>query len=425
MRVLRNRGFALVWLAGLLSQVGDWVLRVALPFHVYQQTGSVLATGAMFAAETLPPLLLGSAAGVLVDRWDRRRTMIAADLVRGGLLLPLVLAPPDVQFWLLYPVAFLSSTVSLLFGPARAALVPRLVGEENLTRANAVSAQTAPLARLVAPPLGGALVAAFGLEAALLIDGASFFLSAALIAGVAAAAGAPPPRTEVAGRRLRGRAELWAEWWDGLAVVATSRTLVVLFATGAAANLTEGMSAPLFVPFIEQVLHGGPAEIGLWFAANGAGVLVGAALVAAWGERVSPARLLGIGYAAVGVFCLARNVAPALLPPLVPGLSPAAAGILLTPLVGAVAAGVFAAHPTLLQRAAPDAYRGRVFGALGTTDAAAMLCGAALATALGDRLGPLPFYHVLGAAYVLSGIAVLVGLPGATRAAPDRGGGTA
>src|SRR4051812_12058678 len=128
MQVFKNRAFALVWLAGLLSQVGDWVVAVALPFYVYQRTGSVVATGALFAAETLPPLFLGSAAGVLVDRWDRRGTMIAADLLRGALVAFLVVAPPDTQFGLIYPVAFLESTIGLVFGPAHAALIPRLVG---------------------------------------------------------------------------------------------------------------------------------------------------------------------------------------------------------------------------------------------------------------------------------------------------------
>jgi predicted MFS family arabinose efflux permease len=178
------------------------------------------------------------------------------------------------------------------------------------------------------------------------------------------------------------------------------------------------MTAPLFVPFIEQVLHGGAPEIGLWFSANGLGVLAGGALVATFARRVSPVLLLGVGYAAVGVVVLARNVAPAVLPALVPGL-PAAAAMVFNPVVGAVAAAVFAAHPTLLQRAAPDAYRGRVFGALGTTDAAAMLCGAALATALGDILGPLPFFHLLGLAYVVSGVAVLAALPSVAWSRPD------
>ena len=80
---LRNRNFTLLWLAQLISMTGDWVIFIALPVYMYEQTGSVLATGAMFISNLLPRLLVGSVAGVFVDRWNRKRTMIIADLPSG------------------------------------------------------------------------------------------------------------------------------------------------------------------------------------------------------------------------------------------------------------------------------------------------------------------------------------------------------
>ena len=85
--VLRQRNFSLLWFGGVLSVVGDFFLFIALPFFVYERTGSALATGAMFAAETLPRLLFGSVAGVFVDRWDRKKTMVFADVSRAVILL--------------------------------------------------------------------------------------------------------------------------------------------------------------------------------------------------------------------------------------------------------------------------------------------------------------------------------------------------
>ena len=87
---LRHRDFALLWFAGLVSVAGDFALLIALPLHAYALTGSAVATGAVFAASLLPSILLGSVAGVFVDRWDRKRTMVAADLLRAALLLPLL-----------------------------------------------------------------------------------------------------------------------------------------------------------------------------------------------------------------------------------------------------------------------------------------------------------------------------------------------
>ena len=90
---LRQRDFALLWFGGLISIMGDWMLLVALPIYVYGLTGSALATGAMFAAGLLPNVILGSVAGVFVDRWDRKRTMVAANLLMAVSLLPLLVAP--------------------------------------------------------------------------------------------------------------------------------------------------------------------------------------------------------------------------------------------------------------------------------------------------------------------------------------------
>src|ERR687893_555584 len=98
--VLRQRDFSLLWFGGVLSVIGDYFLFIALPFFVYERTGSVLATGAMFAAETLPRLLFGSVAGVFVDRWDRKRTMVFADLSRAMVLLPLLVVAAGGPFGL-------------------------------------------------------------------------------------------------------------------------------------------------------------------------------------------------------------------------------------------------------------------------------------------------------------------------------------
>jgi MFS family permease len=186
--VLRQRNFVLVWLAGVVSVLGDWVLNVGLPFYVYERTGSVLATGAMLAARTVPALLLGPVAGVFVDRWDRRRTMLAADVLRAAAVLALLAVQSDDGLWLIYPVAFLLSAIGQFFGPAQNALLPRLVGEAYLLRANALTALGNELTRLVAAPLGGALMASLGLASVVWLDSVSFLASALAILLIAAPA---------------------------------------------------------------------------------------------------------------------------------------------------------------------------------------------------------------------------------------------
>src|ERR687883_648003 len=103
--ILRQRNFGLLWSAGLISLAGDWMLRIALPIYVYQLTGSTLSTGTMLMAAILPDVLFGSIAGVFVDRWDRKRTMVISNLLLAAGLLPLLLVRSADQLWLIYIVA--------------------------------------------------------------------------------------------------------------------------------------------------------------------------------------------------------------------------------------------------------------------------------------------------------------------------------
>src|SRR2546423_7636308 len=183
--VLRQRNFALVWVAGLVSLTGDWMLFVGLPLFVYRATGSTLATGAMIMVRMAPRLLLGSVAGVFADRWDRKRTMIGADLLLALSLLPLLAVRSVEWLWVVYAVSFVESSLAQFFAPAEAALLPRLVGEEHLTAPNALNSMNQNISRLAGPPLGGAVVGLLGLTGVALLDAASFLISAALIALVA------------------------------------------------------------------------------------------------------------------------------------------------------------------------------------------------------------------------------------------------
>jgi MFS family permease len=184
--VQRRRDFALLWFAGLVSMSGDWMLVVALPITVYQLTGSALATGGVLIANKLLALVLGSVAGVFADRWDRKRTMVIANLVRAPILLLLLAVDSAERVWIVYVVAAALSAVGQFFRPAENALLPRLVGEEHLVPANALNALNDNLSRLVGPALGGLVAVWFGLGGVVAADAASYLVAAGLIAAIAA-----------------------------------------------------------------------------------------------------------------------------------------------------------------------------------------------------------------------------------------------
>lgn len=155
---LRQRNFALLWFGGLISETGDWLLIIGLPIYVYLLTGSALQTSALFMVELLPTILLGSVAGVFVDRWDRRRTLVIGNILQGAVLLSLLAVHSPSRLWLVYVVALIESIVSQFVGPSVNALLPNLVDDEHIIAANSLVAMNSNLARLVGSPRGGFIV---------------------------------------------------------------------------------------------------------------------------------------------------------------------------------------------------------------------------------------------------------------------------
>lgn len=404
---LRRRNFALVWLGGLISLTGDWLLFIGLPLYVYQLTGSTLATGVAVMSRVLPRLLLGSLAGVFVDRWDRRRVMIVTNLLLGCGLLPLLAVRSASWLWLVYLVSFAQSSLAQFVEPAEGALLPRLVPAEHLVSANALNALNNNLARLVGPPLGGLVVGVWGLAGVTLLDAASFFAAAGLVALVTVDASVTRVTTAVAARSGWRAAfvAVWREWRAGLALVRRARPLAVLFLFVALTGVGEGIVSTLFVPFVTKVLGSNGVGFGLVAASQAVGGLLGSAAIGQVGQRVTPGRLLGLGAVGLGAIDLAAFNAYHV----VPGLAPV---LVLMTVVGLPAAGLQVGALTLLQTAIADAYRGRIFGAFGTTQALAMLIGAALAGLLGDLVGIVAVLNTQGAVYVAGGVMVLTLLPG-------------
>ena len=389
-RVLRQRNFALLWFAGLISMIGDWVLFIALPIHTYNLTHSSLATGLMFMVGTLPRIFVGSVAGVFVDRWDRQRTMVIADFSRMILLLLLLLVRSSESIWIVYVVAFLQSTISQFFDTAENALLPKLVDTSHLVSANALNALNNNLARLGGPALGGLLLGLFGFRNVVLVDSISFLISGILIALIAPAASAliPEKRNEAAATRPK----LWEDWISGLHFIRQSSTVSLIFLVMGIAGIAEGLFNVMFVIFVSQNLGGGALEFGWLTSAQAIGGLLGGLVIGWIGHRIQPNRLTGL-LALNGVLILLLVISASL---------PWA--IVLILLAGLPIVGYSVGVHTLLQGHVPDRLRGRVFGALGTSMAICILLGQGWASLMGDQLGTVPLLMIKGILDILAGL---------------------
>jgi hypothetical protein len=407
---LRHRDFALLWTAGVISVAGDFALGIALPLHAYALTGSAVATGGVFAASLLPRVLLGSIAGVFVDRWDRKRTMVAADLLRAALLLPLlVVGSPDL-LWLLYLVRAATGIVGLIFDPAESALLPRLVGEERLVTANALNALNNNIGRLVGPVTGGLLYAGGGLPAVVIVDAASFALSAALI--MAIRANARPERGYDPGHGASAWGRMVNEWRAGLRLVGRDRVLRTIFIAVGIGFFGEGTFGVGFTPLVIDVLEGGAAGAGILASAQAIGGLLAGVLVARAALTLSPRLLLAGGMIGLGLTDLGVANAAMLAPP---GPAAMAVGSTFMLLAGFPVVSSSAAQDGLLQTLTADAFRGRVFGALGAIQGVATLVGLTLGAAAIDAIGVVPVVSLGAAMWIVGGLFAL------TRLSPNVG----
>jgi MFS family permease len=173
-----NRNFRLLWFGQVVSQLGDWFNVVALYALLFELTGSATAVAGMMVMQMLPVALVGPVSGVVVDRFDRRRIMIAADLVRGSAVLGLLLVRSSDAVWFAYVVIGVMVACSGFFEPARSATVPSIVPRDQLLAANAVSTGTWSAMLAIGASLGGGVTVLLGRDAAFVINSASFFASA-------------------------------------------------------------------------------------------------------------------------------------------------------------------------------------------------------------------------------------------------------
>ena len=278
---LRDPEFRKLWVAMCVSLLGDGAFLVAIAWQVYELSNTPTAMSVVGIAMTVPTILFLLLGGVASDRFDRRRVMVGADLLRAaaGMALAVLALSGSLAVWQVAVIASLYGTGAAFFAPAFDALVPDIVPSERLAQANALDQLMRPiLFRMAGPALGGLLVAAAGAGAVFALDAGSFAFSAVTlllvrVAATAPADRAPSVRHELAEgwRFVRGRVWLWAT-----------------FASAAIAYLCFMGPVEVLLPYIVKNDLGGSArDLGMVFAAGGVGSVLCALVM---GQRDIPRR---------------------------------------------------------------------------------------------------------------------------------------
>lgn len=357
LEALKIRDFRYLWGGRLISLSGSWLLVVALPAHVFQLTGSLLATGLTLVAEYLPPMLFGPVAGVLTDRWDRRRVMVTADVFRAAAVALMLFATTQDSLWLIYVALVAESCGTVLFRSAAQAATPAIVGTgSTLSSANSLNAVTDGTVRLIAPPAGAALLTLAGFQALVVIDIATYLISAVALLMMAR-------RPRQAQERSTVRRVL-ADLAEGLRLLGGQPMARAQLPLGMVFLFANASLSALLVPFGVSQL-GGAEQIGVVISALGAGFLIGAVLIRWAVDRVQPRYLLAASQlaTAVGFFVLFDSTS------LVVAL-PAAV------FIGVTGSMTLVTPQTAVQRVVPNTALGRVSAVFFTGEALAVLVGA-------------------------------------------------
>lgn len=343
-RALRSRNYRLFFTGQSISLIGTWMTRLATGWLVYRITGSTVLLGMVSFAGQAPTFFLGPVAGVLVDRWDRHRTLVATQILSmlQSLAIAALALTGVIAVWHIVVLSLVQGLVNAFDMPARQSLMYEIVGRrEDLANAIALNSSMVNMARLIGPTVAGVVIAAVGEGWCFFIDGVSYM---AVIASLLLMRGL---RRERAARASNVREQL-VEGWQYVANSVPIRSILLLLALASLA----GMPYTVLMPVIaSDVLHGGPNTLGLLMSASGLGALAGAYTLAVrksvlgLGMRITVSSgLFGVGLI---LFGLSTEIWLSLL---------------VLPVIGFSMMQHMAASNTILQTIVDDEKRGRVMG---------------------------------------------------------------
>lgn len=310
LRLLKNRNYLLLWLGQAVSSLGDWIIVVAMISLVYKLSRSSLAVGTLMVFKMLPALFFGSIAGVIVDRFDRRRLMIACDIIRSLLILTL---PFMKNIFGVYGIAFLLETCAILFMPAKDASIPDIVGEEDILTANSISHTTNYLTMIMGSAFGATIILLVelvwghlpffarltGPSAAFYIDSGTFMLSALALSFIRL------PKPDIIKTEKIDFFKIKEDLFGGFALMGNDGVVKYMLISLGIAILGGGSIYSLGVVYSTEVLKIGEAGFGYMISALGVGLVIGGFIAGTIGRFLPKDKIFSFSILAFGISMVA------------------------------------------------------------------------------------------------------------------------
>jgi DHA3 family macrolide efflux protein-like MFS transporter len=391
--LFRNRNFAALWVGQTISFLGDYFYLLAIPIMINKLTGSALMVGLSVISSAVPMLLLGPLAGVFVDRWNRKTTMIVSDMLRGLLVLPCLLVKTPDQVWVYYLVGFLMSCVSRFFFPAQNAVLPLIVeGSNDLLTANGLMQAVMTVGMLAGPALAGFTIGLWGSWVAFVFDSLSYMASAAAILTMTIPHRRYEPRAGVNPVR-----SVLDEMRDGVAFMFKNPILTPMVIGMMIAFLSTGAITVIWVPYLQRTFGIGAEGLGIVDSAQGVGMLLGGLATGFLAVRFKKIPLAVLCLTFLGLCFIGVGVAPAFSVIIVISVG---MGFWMVPVESVVM--------TIMQIVVPDEKRGRVGSAVNAMGTATSLLAMSAASIFGDMIGLANIYILCGFINVAAALLTLV-----------------
>ena len=417
--VFENRAFSLLWFGQLISGMGSALTTLAASILVYRITHSAASVGLMLIATAGPTIFVGLLAGVFVDRYERKRIMLASDILRAILIFLIPVLVPFSVAWL-YILVALSSAVTQFFDSALASVLPELATDEELSAANSLMAISSVGSTTVGFAAAGVLASGGNINLAFLANSATYACSAVLVfvSRIPQAPIVVDTSIRTIGKNLQ----------SGLRAVLETPILRSLFLVVVPIFLIFGLQNTLFLPFAIKTLGGSEFEFGLQQASEAVGIALGSLLMARIADRIREGQWLVISYVLMSFAGVAYALSSSM------GIA-----IFLIGIAGLVNAPSFIGRQLVIQRATPRELRGRVNSAFFVVRDVMFVLGMSMA-GLADFVSLRLLMFVSSLGMLAAGVAGLVmpgiGQPAAewkrllklligSEAAPRLGAGTA
>jgi len=357
--ILRNHNFRLIWTGQLITEMGTSLTSLAASIYVYKVTGSALNVGLMMMASAAPSLLVGLIAGVFVDRYNRKRIMMAADIIRAVLIVSI---PFLIQYniaWI-YILVALSATVGQFFNPAHASVLPEIASEEELNAANSLMAISSFGSLVVGYAAAGLITSIYSIEWAFYIDAATFLISGFLIYLTRV------PSIQVDENTNIG--SIFQNLKSGIQVITDTGSLRSMFIAYIFIGVSFGFSNAIRLPFTIHALKSTEFVFGLIESVALIGFVIASLLIAKVGDRLREGQWLSISFIGMAITGVFFSFSTAVW-----------FALAITTLEGFMNAPSVIARALVIQRNTPREARGRVFSAFFVTRDVMFMTGMAMA----------------------------------------------